>query len=97
MAISALVLEISFFGNARFQGIAYPIVFFKNAFFSRSNFPKIGIEKCAVSSYESKEKRVSGNNEQQVSAEMDIDEFNKTSSQIEPDNSNAEQSDDTYN
>ena len=50
-----------------------------------------------VSSYESKEKRVSGNNEQQVSAEMDIDEFNKISSQIEPDNSNAEQSDDTYN
>ena len=53
-------------------------------------------EKEEVNSYDSKEMQVSGNNELQVSAEMDTDEFNKTSLQIEPDNSNAEQSDDTY-
>ena len=45
-------------------------------------------------SYHSKEIRVSGNNEQ-VGAEMDTDEFDKTILQIEPDNSNADQSDDT--
>ena len=44
----------------------------------------------------SKEIRVSANNEQQVSAEMDADEFDETSLQIEPDNSNADQSNDTY-
>ena len=49
-----------------------------------------------VNSYDSKEMRVSGNNEQQVSAEMDTDEFDETSLQLEPDNSNADQSDDTY-
>ena len=49
-----------------------------------------------MKSYDSKEIRVSGNTEQQVSAEMDADEFNKTSLQIEPDNSNADQSNDTY-
>ena len=48
-----------------------------------------------MDSYDSKEIKVSGNNEQQVSAEMDTDEFDKTSLQIEPDNSNAEQADDT--
>ena len=46
--------------------------------------------------YESKEIRVSANSEQQVSAEMDADEFDETSLQIEPDNSNADQSNDTY-
>ena len=46
--------------------------------------------------YESKEIRVSANNKQQVSAEMDADEFDETSLQIEPDNSNADQSNDTY-
>ena len=50
--------------------------------------------KKEVDSYDSKEIKVSGNNEQQVSAEMDTDEFDKTSLQIEPDNSNAEQADD---
>ena len=49
-----------------------------------------------VNSYDSKEIRVSGNNEQYVSAEMDTDEFDEASLQIEPDNSNAEQPDDTY-
>ena len=48
-----------------------------------------------VNSYDNKEIRVSGNNEQQVSAEIDTDEFDKTILQIEPDNSNADQSDDT--
>ena len=47
-----------------------------------------------VNSYDNKEIRVSGNNEQQVSAEIDTDEFDKTILQIEPDNSNADQSDD---
>ena len=50
-----------------------------------------------MNSYDSKEIRFSGNNEQQLSAEMDTDEFDKTSFQIEPDNSNADQSDDKYN
>ena len=50
-----------------------------------------------MNSYDSKEIRVSGNNEQQLSAEMDTDEFDKTSLQIEPDNSNADQYDDKYN
>ena len=49
-----------------------------------------------MNSYDSKEIRGSGNNKQQVSAEMDIDEFDETSLQIEPGNSNAEQPDDTY-
>ena len=48
-----------------------------------------------VNSYDSK-RRVSGNNEQQVNAEVDKDEFDETSLPIEPDNSNAEQSGDTY-
>ena len=50
-----------------------------------------------VNSYEIKEIQVSGSNEQQMSAEMDTDEFDETSLQIKPDDSNAEQSDDTYN
>ena len=49
-----------------------------------------------VNSYDSKEIRVSGNNEQQVSAEMDTDEFEETSLQTEPVNSNADQPDDIY-
>ena len=52
--------------------------------------------KKEVNSYGSKKIRVSGNNEQQVSAEMNTDEFDKTSLQIEPDNRNADQSDNTY-
>ena len=48
-----------------------------------------------MNSYDSKEIRVSGNNEQQLSAEMVTDEFDETSLQVEPDNSNADQSDDT--
>ena len=40
--------------------------------------------------------RFSGNNEQQVSAEIDTDEQDETSLQVEPDNSNADQPDDTY-
>ena len=48
-----------------------------------------------MNSYDSKEIRVSGNNEQQLSAAMVTDEFDETSLQIEPDNSNADQSDDT--
>ena len=47
-------------------------------------------------SYDSKEIWVSGNNEQYVSTEMDTHEFDKASIQTEPDNSNAEQPDDTY-
>ena len=49
-----------------------------------------------VNSYDSKEIQVSGNKEQQMSAEMDTDELEETSLKIEPDNGNAEQSDDTY-
>ena len=49
-----------------------------------------------MNSYDSKEIRVSGSNKQQVSAEIDTDEFDEICFQIEPDNSNAEQSDDTY-
>ena len=49
-----------------------------------------------MKSYDSKEIGVSGNTEQQVSAEIGADEFDKTSLQIEPDNSNADQSNDTY-
>ena len=45
-----------------------------------------------VNSYDSKEIRVSGNTEQQVSAEMDADEFDETGLQKQPDNSNADQS-----
>ena len=50
-----------------------------------------------VNSYDSREIRFSKNNEQQARAEMDTDEFNKTNLQIEPDNSNDDQSDDTDN
>ena len=49
-----------------------------------------------MKSYDSKEIGVSGNTEQQVSAEIGADEFDKTSLQTEPDNSNADQSNDTY-
>ena len=49
-----------------------------------------------VNGCDSKEIQVSGNNEQQLSTEMDTNEFNETRLQIEPDNSNAEQSNDTY-
>ena len=49
-----------------------------------------------MNSYDSKEIRVSGNTEQQVSAEMDADEFDETGLQKQPDNSNADQSNDTY-
>ena len=49
-----------------------------------------------VNGCDSKEIRVSGNNEQQLSTEMDTNEFDETRLQIEPDNSNAEQSNDTY-
>ena len=49
-----------------------------------------------MKSYDSNEIRVSGNTEPQVSPEMDADEFDKTSLQIEPNNSNADQSNDTY-
>ena len=52
--------------------------------------------KDEVTSYDSKEIRVSGNNEQQVSTEMDTDEFDETSLKIERDGSNADQSDDKY-
>ena len=51
----------------------------------------------SLNSYDSTETQVSGNNEQYVSAEMDTDEFDEASLQIEPDNSNAEKPDDTYN
>ena len=50
-----------------------------------------------VNSYDSREIRFSKNNEQQARAEMDTDEFNKTNLQIEPDNSNDDQSDGTDN
>ena len=50
-----------------------------------------------VNSYDGKEIWVSGNNEQYVSAEMDTDELDEASLHIEPDNSNAEHSDDIYN
>ena len=49
-----------------------------------------------VNGCDSKEIQVSGNNEQQLSTEMDTNEFDETRLQIEPDNSNAEQSNDTY-
>ena len=49
-----------------------------------------------VNGCDSKEIQVSGNNEQQLSTEMDTNEFNETRLQIEPDNSNAELSNDTY-
>ena len=49
-----------------------------------------------VNGCDNKEIRVSGNNEQQLSTEMDTNEFDETRLQIEPDNSNAEQSNDTY-
>ena len=48
-----------------------------------------------MNSYDSKEIRVLGNNEHYVNAEMDTDEFDEASLQTEPDNTNAEQSDDT--
>ena len=50
-------------------------------------------KKEKVNSYDSKDIRVSGNNKQYVSAEMDTNEFDEASLQIEPDNSNAEQPD----
>ena len=48
-----------------------------------------------MNSYDSKEIWVSGYNKQYVSADVNADESDKASLQIEPDNSNVEQSD-TY-
>ena len=75
----------------------HPCMFHVNDCLNLSEMEQTPENKDEVNSYDSREIRFSENNEQQARAEMDTDEFHKTNLQIEPDNSNDDQSDDTDN